>query len=431
MLFDASRLITRDGATPTGIDRVDFAYLNALAADPELDLRLIVFDPFGPGLMPRDSGKRLIKSVTQRWRQRFAEDGPQELFNSLRAWLEAPAGAERPQLLAPPSRLAPVARLAPHIGLTLRRPWGKLRLERLREDGVPTVYLNTSHARLFLRSVPRWLDGHATARGVFFVHDLIPIEFPEFSRQREAERHAARMRTVSSYARRVLVNSEATRAAFEDYLGQRGMRLPPVSVLPLGVESRVLARQGQGTLRPAVPYFMVLSTIEPRKNHQLLLEVWRRCVRDDPQGAPRLLVVGQRGWENNNIFNMLDRMQVSRHVVECSGLSDAQLGLLLRHARALLSPSLAEGFGLPVAEALASGTPVLASSIAAHREVGGDCAEYLDPLDGLGWLRKIREYAAPASPQRKAQLARVARYRPPTWEGHLSAAMPLLKEAAC
>jgi glycosyltransferase involved in cell wall biosynthesis len=70
-------------------------------------------------------------------------------------------------------------------------------------------------------------------------------------------------------------------------------------------------------------------------------------------------------------------------------------------------PSFAEGFGLPVAEALAAGTPVIASNIEAFREVGGDAIDYVDPLDGHGWLQAVRDYSAPQSPRRRAALGRI------------------------
>ncbi len=72
-------------------------------------------------------------------------------------------------------------------------------------------------------------------------------------------------------------------------------------------------------------------------------------------------------------------------------------------------PSFAEGFGLPVAEALAAGTPVVASDIEAFREVGGEAIDYLDPLDGRGWLQAVRDYATPNSPRRRAALERINR----------------------
>ncbi|RZM31644.1 MAG: glycosyltransferase, partial [Sphingomonas sp.] len=91
---------------------------------------------------------------------------------------------------------------------------------------------------------------------------------------------------------------------------------------------------------------------------------------------------------------------------------------LLRGARALLLPSFAEGYGMPVAEALAVGTPVLCSDLPALREAGGDAPDFIDPLDGPGWRAGILDHFA-GGPLRAAQLARIPAYRAPTWAAHI------------
>ena len=107
--------------------------------------------------------------------------------------------------------------------------------------------------------------------------------------------------------------------------------------------------------------------------------------------TPKLVVAGARGWENENIIDMLERCPTIRdHVIEAPGLATPSLKRLIDNARAVLMPSFAEGYGLPVAEALAAGTPVLASNIPPFRAMGGPAITWLDPLDGLGWLAAIR-----------------------------------------
>ena len=174
----------------------------------------------------------------------------------------------------------------------------------------------------------------------------------------------------------------------------------------------------------------MLSTIEPRKNHLLLLNIWRRMVETlGPERTPRLAIVGRRGWENENVVDMLERCtSIHGHVHEFSVLSDAGLASLLRRAQALLCPSFAEGFGMPVTEALLSGTPVICSDLPALREAGGDVPDFIDPLDGPAWIRTIMDYSAPDGRMRSRQLERLAGWRAPSWHDHIAVLLDLVRD---
>ncbi|OYW09404.1 MAG: hypothetical protein B7Z53_03015, partial [Rhodospirillales bacterium 12-71-4] len=190
---------------------------------------------------------------------------------------------------------------------------------------------------------------------------------------------------------------------------------PLVAVAPLGV-SPPSVEDPPVALRP---YFVALGTIEPRKNHLLLLNLWRQFANTMGGAAPRLVVVGRRGWENENVLDMLERCSALDGLVRESGsLPDREVASLLRGARALLFPSFAEGFGLPLAESLALGVPALASDLPALREVGRQVPDYLDPLDGMSWRSAVLDYARPDSGSRRAQIGRMAVWRPPTWDNH-------------
>jgi len=108
-------------------------------------------------------------------------------------------------------------------------------------------------------------------------------------------------------------------------------------------------------------------------------------------------------------------------------VSDEEMSQILAGARALLMPSFAEGYGLPLAEALAHGIPALCSDIPSLREVGGNVPEYIDPLDGPGWQSAISDYAAADSPRRQAQLERLANWRAARWETHFQHVSNLLE----
>jgi len=179
------------------------------------------------------------------------------------------------------------------------------------------------------------------------------------------------------------------------------------------------------------PYFVMLSTIEPRKNHWLMLHVWRRLVEGLGEKAPRLVVIGQRGWECENVLDLLERCHVLRgFVIEKRNCSDAELETYLRHAQALLFPSFAEGYGLPLVEALSLGVPVIASDLPVFREIANDIPEYLDPLDGTGWLNCVESYSRPDSQLRADQILRMANFAAPTWSTHFDLFERLLERVS-
>src|SRR5207237_3018171 len=110
--------------------------------------------------------------------------------------------------------------------------------------------------------------------------------------------------------------------------------------------------------------------------------------------APMLVMVGSPGWGAEPVLRTVEQSRLLHgRVIFARGLSSPALRQLVAHARALLMPSFAEGFGLPVIEALAVGTPVIASDLSAHREVAGDMAIYRDPTDRPGWLAAICMFA--------------------------------------
>lgn len=423
VLFDVTRLQARARfATPTGIDRVDLAYLESLRVHPGVELHLVRVDALGPHLLaPREAAR--VLDLTDRRRAPPAE--PDAAFEALWRWLQAPPGEKAPSR-APDAE--ETLRL-PHVGRLFDRPLAQLRLRQLvRRHARPHgLYLNTSHGQSYRAVLARWLRGTGMP-AVFFIHDLLPIEFPGFNRAAEPARHVARVRTASECARHVIVNSQATRDVLRDYLVAAGWRVPPITVLPLGVGEE-FRREPTATDDTQVPYFVILGTIEPRKNHALLLRVWRRLA--ERSGAPRLVILGRRGWNNEAVFRTLDGdTSLEGHVVEWSGVNDAGVRTLLRGARALLAPSFAEGYHLPVAEALALGTPVLASDIAAHREIAGRHAELLDPRDDDAWFAAIGDYADGGSPRRANGQLRTQDYEAVRWSGHLSRALTVVEHAA-
>lgn len=280
------------------------------------------------------------------------------------------------------------------------------------------LLLNLGHLNLHRTSHQRMLVGHGI-KPVYFIHDLIPITHPEYCRDGEAALHALRMTNALAYGAGLIANSQATLDDTAAFAARRTLAVPPAVVALLAPGTAPVAQAA----RPlAQPYFVMLGTIEARKNHLMILQAWRQLVQQLGSAAPRLVVIGQRGWECEQVIDLLERCEALRGaVIEMNGCSDADVAWYLRHAQALLFPSFAEGFGMPLVEALQMGTPVIASDLPAFREIAGDVADYLDPVDGLGWKSAITAYCMAEGGPRAQQLRRMAGYRVPDWDAHFAA----------
>jgi len=263
--------------------------------------------------------------------------------------------------------------------------------------GANAVYLNVSHFPLWVSSYFSWLRKRPDIKPVFMIHDLFPIEHPEFFYPSELQRQVRGLNVVAEIAAGVIVYTPAVADALTAHLDGLGRKTIPMLVQPLPVSPIFHEEREHDELLAAQPYFLICGTIEPRKNHLLLLNLWRELGRSLGSLAPKLILAGARGWENENILDMLERCpQIRDHVIEAPGLSTPSLKRLIDNARAVLMPSFAEGYGLPVAEALTAGIPVVASDLPSFRAMGEGITR-LDPLDGLGWLAAIRRLSeAPA-----------------------------------
>jgi len=404
VLFDVTRLFVRGSRfSPTGIDRVVMAYARWLLGREDVALRPVL--TVGGRLLGvhRATLARLIEGS-----EVFARSAASRAEGDA-SWAAIVAALSVGPREAPPLRAKSLARQIParlrwQLGLAARSA------TQLRPAPIPAgaVYLNVSHTGL---DQPRVL-GRIANRGaspVVMVHDLIPIYFPEYCAPGAEARHARRMSEIITHARLVITNSATTAEELRDYTGKLGAPTPEIAVIPLGIEKAFSAPP----VAPAsAPYFVCVGTIEARKNLAFLLALWRRLAERMGEATPRLVMVGRRGWENESVIDHLQRSDaVIRLVHEVSDLQDCQLARLVAGAAALLSPSFAEGFDLPVIEALSLRTPVIASDIPVHRELAAGVT-LIDPFDGAAWLTALEAAAQRAG--------RGPTFSAPSWEEHFA-----------
>ena len=222
---------------------------------------------------------------------------------------------------------------------------------------------------------------------VITLHDLTHLHYPETqppARLREIER---RLAEGVQQARLILTDSQYIADEAQAWFALPAERFV---VAPLGVAARCHPRAPEAidaVLKAhgveAREYFLCVGTLEPRKNLTLALRAHAQLPEALRQRFP-LLIVGMAGWKREQFSEELHQALASGHVCLLGYLPDEQVAQLLAGARALIFPSLYEGFGLPVLEAMASGTPVILTRRSAMPEVAGVAGNFIEPDDPDG-----------------------------------------------
>jgi glycosyltransferase involved in cell wall biosynthesis len=281
----------------------------------------------------------------------------------------------------------------------------RLGFDRLLPDA--ELFHATEHLLLPLRAVPT----------VLTVHDLIFRRLPDH--HKPLNRWYLNL-TMPLYCRRashVIAVSECTR---RDLIAAYSLPAEKITVVHEAADPRfspqppekVAAARAHYSLPER--YLLFVGTIEPRKNLIRLLAAFEALHAEGLTDG--LVIVGRRGWLYDDFFTRLEASAAREAAVFPGYVPDEDLPAIYAGAQALVLPSLYEGFGLPVLEAMACGTPVVASGVSSILEVGGDAARYFDPTDVENMVDAIRRILRDVALQEKMHtrgLAQAARF---SWE---------------
>lgn len=235
------------------------------------------------------------------------------------------------------------------------------------------------------------------------IHDLIPITATEFVPVLNQLTFHEWLRKSESYTTQYLTNSEATRRDFDYFCSVYSIKRA-VSVIPLAqarlpadtppvagplmqsIDRVAYPRIGAETLDDRIqamtsyPFVLCVGTIEIRKNVWRLATVWNRLRQVEGIDLPKLIFAGKPGWMKQDFDELLSATgHIFGWVEIVESPSDVELGYLYRNCQFLVMPSLYEGWGLPVGEALSYGKTAVVSNTTSLPEVGGDLVEYCDP----------------------------------------------------
>ncbi len=248
--------------------------------------------------------------------------------------------------------------------------------------------LNQAQVTLFHATQPQALPLQKSYKIVATAHDIIPIVYPRHRDARniyQSARHKLALRLRYRYADHIIAISEVTK---QDMVRELGIQPEKLSVVHHGVDMQAFATRADdherayviGTHRLPEKWLICVSSDHYRKNHLRLFEAWASVADQIDEG---LVFVGKALYENTleSIHTEVKRRGLEKRFRWLDNISDLELPALYRQATASVAPSFYEGFGMTILESMACGTPVVAASNPAYREVGGSDALYFDPYD--------------------------------------------------
>jgi glycosyltransferase involved in cell wall biosynthesis len=263
------------------------------------------------------------------------------------------------------------------------RLWTHLRLAWEISRHAPDVMLVPAHVMPLVCPV-------AT---VVTVHDLGYLYYPQTHRLFDRWYLDATTRRHARLAAHIIADSQAT---CRDLVDRYQVDPKHVSIVYPGYDESLHRIEDAESIAAAksrygiqADYLLYLGTLQPRKNLVRLVEAFARL--QPPTADTQLVLAGKRGWLYNELFARVKRLRLEGRVIFPGYVSDEDKAALLSGAVALVYPSLYEGFGLPVLEAMACGTPVLTSNVSSLPEVAGQAALLVDPLDVESIASGIRQ----------------------------------------
>lgn len=280
------------------------------------------------------------------------------------------------------------------------------------------AYLNVGHTNLNPTTMRAMMEMPDNVK-VAMIHDTIALDRPEFGAPGVRTGFIDTLDTAVRFANRIVVPTEAVRDAITARVAGKGFD-PRFIIAPPGVH---LGVQPVRIERSEKPYFLMVGTVEARKNHSLMLDLWERMAdRVEEELIPDLRIIGGIGHGGDHFLTRLKKSLTNDRIVHYHGpLPDDEMKSYLAGATALLYPSHTEGFGLSPLEAATMGVPTIAAPLPVLKEQLGNKAVYAELDDLYQWFNAIRDMANETMAQNSRRRAVLMAHDFPTWDAHFQA----------
>lgn len=260
---------------------------------------------------------------------------------------------------------------------------------------------------------------------VLAVHDLVSILYPSTMQNYNRFVHRLFFAKSVKSANHIITMSEATKRSIVRYFKVDESK---ITVIYEGVDEVFQRYEKNETLSVLKqygierPYILSVGTLEPRKNYSCLLQAFKRLKVDWD-----LVIVGKQGWKAKKIFETIHRLKLEEQVRILGYVKDSDLPFFYNGAEIFVFPSLYEGFGLPVLEALACGTPTICSNSSSLPEVGGDAVLYFNPQSADELVFKIKSLLDNEDLRKTLRKKGMERVKWFTWEKTAQKTLEVLK----
>ncbi len=234
---------------------------------------------------------------------------------------------------------------------------------------------------------------HASIKRVTFIHDLSPILYPQWHPVASVWAHRLALKSILQNAHLILTNSNFTQQEIKRVYPNINAAIEVTLLASTQkpnqlVDDRIFKKHHIKT-----PYFLYVGTIEPRKNIQVLLNAYTVFRKEHPEKKTQLVLAGKWGWKQAQLLADIENNTFTNDIMLTGFVSEAEKKALYQNALAFIYPSLYEGFGLPLLEAMENGCPVISSNTSALPEVGGSAALYFQPNNVMQLTKHLNNIA--------------------------------------